>query len=305
MRYANYVKKISDTLAKYKTDVDTLEGLYRADKQKVQAKADEMKGKWTDEYINQYLTEHNPDKNYKARFQGARAAVEPTVLHYLEMLEKSLDRYFNAPIKPDFANKIMAIKLSGLQLTDLEFKILQDSATSYMERRLLNQLAEGRTKTETKAVLNGTTGQPEYKTEQTANPYINLELPDMENTYNSFKSYSQSAKGLLYQYAGTNAEMSHLLDIDTPNYVAVSMDSYIRSNAADEFSKVMEKANSILPESKIKRELTENDRKFIDTLIDSKYPSLAKDRVKALAEADADIESLLLLDERYSKYLEE
>ena len=54
-----------------------------------------------------------------------------------------------------------------------------------------------------------------------------------------------------------------------------------------------------------KRELTENDKKFIDTLVDSKYPSLAKDRVKALAEADADIESLLLLDERYSKYLEE
>lgn len=305
MRYANYVKKISDTLAKYKTDVDTLEGLYRADKQKVQAKADEMKGKWTDEYINQYLAEHNPDKNYKTRLQGARAAVEPTVLHYLEMLGKSLDRYFNAPIKTDFANKIMAIKLSGLQLTDLEFKILQDSATSYMERRLLNQLAESRTKTETKTVLNGTTGQPEYKTKQTANPYINLELPDMENTYNSFKNYSRSAKGLLYSYAGTNAEMSHLLDSDIPNYVSVSMDSYFRNHADEAFSKVMEKANSILPESKIKRELTENDRKFIDTLVDSKYPSLAKDRVKALAEADADIESLLLLDERYSKYLEE
>lgn len=305
MRYANYVKKISDTLAKYKTDVDTLEGLYRADKQKVQAKADEMKGKWTDEYINQYLSEHSPDKNYKARLQGARAAVEPTVLHYLEMLEKSLDRYFNAPIKPDLANKIMAIKLSGLQLTDLEFKILQDSATSYMECRLLNQLAESRTKTEKKTVLNKQSGEPEYQTVQTANPYINLELPDMENTYNSFKSYLRSAKGLLYSYAGTNAEMSHLLDNDTPNYVAVSMDSYFRNHADEAFSKVMEKANSILPESKIKRELTENDRKFIDTLIDSKYPSLARDRVKALAEADTDIESLLLLDERYNKYLEE
>lgn len=83
------------------------------------------------------------------------------------------------------------------------------------------------------------------------------------------------------------------------------MDSYFRNHADEAFSKVMEKANSILPESKIKRELTENDRKFIDTLIDSKYPSLARDRVKALAEADTDIESLLLLDERYNKYLEE
>ena len=305
MRYANYVKKISDTLAKYKTDVDTLEGLYRADKQKVQAKADEMKGKWTDEYINQYLSEHSPDKNYKARLQGARAAVEPTVLHYLEMLEKSLDRYFNAPIKPDFANKIMAIKLSGLQLTDLEFKILQDSATSYMECRLLNQLAESRTKTEKKTVLNKQSGEPEYQTVQTADPYIRMELPDIDSIYKAYESYRTAARGLLYSYAGHNAELSDMLENNIPNYVAINMDSYFRNGHEQEFAKVMDKANSILPESKIKRELTENDRKFIDTLIDSKYPSLARDRVKALAEADTDIESLLLLDERYNKYLEE
>ena len=47
-----------------------------------------------------------------------------------------------------------------------------------------------------------------------------------------------------------------------------------------------------------------NDKKFIDTIIDPRYPSLAKDKVKALAEADSNIESLLLLDERYNKYLE-
>ena len=102
--------------------------------------------------------------------------------YYLEMLEKQLDKYFNAPINPDFANKIMTIKLSGLQLTNLEFKILQDSATSYMERRLLNQLAESRTKTERKAVINKESGEAEYKTEQALDPYINLELPNIEDT---------------------------------------------------------------------------------------------------------------------------
>lgn len=303
MRYANYVKKISEALAKYKTDVDTLEGLYRTDKQKVQAKADEMKGKWTDEYINQYLAEHNPDKNYKARLQGARAAVEPIVLHYLEMLEKSLDRYFNAPIKPDFANKIMAIKLSGLQLTDLEFKILQDSATSYMECRLLNQLAESRTQKGEVVELDNS-GQPHRKETDVNNPY-HLDVPNLEEIYKTFENYKQSARGLLYSYSGQKAEMSHLLDNNTPNYISVSMDNYFRNKKDEEFTKVMEKANSILPESKMKRELTENDKRLIDTLVDSKYPSLAKDRVIALAEADADIEGLLLLDERYSKYLEE
>ena len=130
MRYKTYVKKIDDTLAKYKTDIDALEGMYLAEKKKLKETADEMKNKWTDNYIAEYCRDNNPDINYKARLQGTRAAVEPIVLHYLEMLEKQLDKYFNAPINPDFANKIMSIKLSGLQLTDLEFRILQDSATS-------------------------------------------------------------------------------------------------------------------------------------------------------------------------------
>lgn len=305
MRYKTYVKKINDTLTKYKTDIDTLDSMYLADKEKLKATANEMKEKWTDSYIEQYCRDNNPDINYKARLQGTRAAVEPIVLHYLEMLEKQLDKYFNAPINPDFANKIMTIKLSGLQLTNLEFKILQDNATSYMERRLLNQLAESRTKPETRAVFDKESGKSEYKTEQASDPYINLELPNIEDTYNAMKSYMTSAKSLLYQYAGTSGKMAHLLDVKTPDYISVSMDSYIRNNAADEFLGVMDKANAILPESKVKRALTENDKKLIDTMIDPRYPSLAKDKVKALAEADSSIESLLLLDERYSKYLEE
>ena len=32
MRYKTYVKKINDTLTKYKTDIDTLDSMYLADK---------------------------------------------------------------------------------------------------------------------------------------------------------------------------------------------------------------------------------------------------------------------------------
>ena len=35
MRYKIYVKKINDTLAKYKTDIDALEGMYLAEKKKL------------------------------------------------------------------------------------------------------------------------------------------------------------------------------------------------------------------------------------------------------------------------------
>lgn len=303
MKYQKYVKRISEALAKYKTDVDTLEGLYRADKQKVKEEATKMRGKWTDEYINQYIADNNPDASIKAKFQSARASVEPVILDSLERIKRSLDNYFNAPVKTDFTNKIMAIKLSGLQLSDLEFKILQDNASSYMECRLLNQLAESRTQKGEVVELDNS-GQPHRKETDISNPYY-LEVPNLEETYKAFENYKQSAKGLLYSYSGQKAEMSHLLDNNVPNYISISMDSYFRNKKDEEFTKVMEKANSILPESKIKRELTENDKRLIDTLVDSKYPSLAKDRVKALAEADADIGSLLSLDERYKGFLEE
>lgn len=305
MRYEKYVKKITVALEEYKRSIDALEKVYKQKTQDLNNKAEEMKGQWTDGYISDFLAENKPDVRIKKQMQDIRARHEPTVLHYLELIKKQLDSYFNAPVKADFANKINAIKLSGLQLSDTEFQILQQSATSYMERRLLNQLAESRTKTERKAVLNKQSGEPEYQTVQTADPYIRTELPDIDSTYRAYNDYKTAARGLLYDYAGHNAELSDMLENNIPNYVAINMDSYFRNGHEQRFAEIMDKANSILPESKIKRELTENDRKFIDILIDSKYPSLVKDRVKALAETDADIESLLLLDERYSKYLEE
>lgn len=304
MKYSKYVKRISTALAKYKENVDALEGLYSAEHEKVRAEAQKMKGKWTDEYIGEYVLQHNPDANFKARLQVARAEAEPIILDSLDRLQKTLDGYFNAPIKPDFANKIMTIKLSGLQLSDLEFKILQDSATSYMERRLLNQLAESRTKKGTVVEIDNN-GTPRSKETDIGNPYLYLELPDIEGTYKQFEDFKRTARTLLYQYSGTNAKMSHLLDRDVPNYLSVSADAFFRCGYEEEFTKTMEKANSILPESKIKRELTENDKKLIDLLIDEKYPSLAKERAKELAEADTDIGELLALDERYKGIFEE
>ena len=304
MKYKSYVNKISEALAKYKKEVDTLEGLYIADKEKIEAKAESMKGKWTDEYIRQYCVENSPNINSKARFHGARSRVEPTVLHYLEVLKKQLDNFFNAPVNPDFANKIMMIKLSGLQLSDMEFRVLQESASSYMECRLLNQLADTRTK-EGYVIEIGENGEAQQEQRTLRNPYTLLNLPNIEETYKAFGEYVAAVKGLLYSYSGVNAKIAHLLDKPTPGYVSVAMDSYFRNHHEEAFTKVMEKANSILPESKVKRELTENDKKLIDTLIDCKYPSLCKERVKTLAEADATIGSLLELDERYAKFLEE
>lgn len=304
MIYKNYVSKITEALKKYKNDIDMLEKSYHSECEKVRTKANNMKGKWTDEYCSEYIKENIPDSTYKAKMQSMRAKAEPTVLHYLEMLKKSLDGYFNAPVRSDFANKIMTIQMTGLQLSNLEFSILSDSVSSYMEARLLNQLGLSRTKAGVVTELDSN-GVPHSKKADVLNPYYNKELPNIEETYNAFDNYKNAAKSLLYSYSGDNAEMSHLLEEEIPRYVSVSMDSYFRTGHEKAFLRAMDKCASILPESKVKLTLNENDKALIDLLIDSKYPSLAKDRVKELALADSHIASLLALDERYSGFLEE
>lgn len=304
MKYKNYTEKITRALKEYKEKIDIQEAMYVQEKKTIQAKAEEMKGQWTDEYIEKYLVENDPYGKYKKQMQDTRAIYEPTILHYLELIKKQLDGYFNAPVKTDFANKISAIKLSGLQLSDTEFQILQQGATSYMERRLLNQLAESRTKTGTKTVFNKQTGEAEYQTVQTADPYIQMKLPNIDVTYGAYKEYKSAAKGLLYDYAGYNANLADMLENGTPNYVAINMDSYFRNEQERRFAKAMDEANAILPESKIKRELTENDKRLIDTLIDPKYPSLAKPKVQEIAKNSPELSELFLLDNRYAKYLD-
>lgn len=304
MNYKKYVERINEILTKYKSDIDSLESMYISECQKVQSDAEKMKGQWTEEYIEKYIIEHKPDANTKEALQRARENAEPIVLDCLGRLQNALDKYFNAPISQNFTNKITAIKLSGMQLSDLEFKILQEDANSYMECRLLNQLAEGRIKKEEIIELDKD-GIAHRKEIDVKNPYAKLQLPNIESTYKAFENYKSSVKGLLYSYSGVNAKMAYLLDNKMPLYISIASDGYFRNNAKHEFENVMEEANAVLPESKVKRTLTENDKKLIDVLIDSKYPSLYESRVKELAAADADIGELLALDSRYAEYLEE
>lgn len=305
MKYKNYVAGITKALKEYKELVDAMAVAYKRDKKQIEETAKGMQGKWTQEYIDKYKRENNPIFKYKKQMQGYRARYEPTVTKYLDFLKKQIDDYFNAPINPDFANKINAIKISGLKLSNLEFELLQGAATTYMERRLLNQLAMSRTSTSiqhTWDVNESNGGKNGVKDVEVSDPCCVVELPDIEGMYQAYKDYKSAVTGLLYRYAGANAELTAALDSKTEDYIAVTMDAYFRSNSETAFLERMDKANSILPQTK--RELTESDKKLIDALVDPKYPSLAKETVKGIAENSPELAELFALDERYSQYVE-
>ena len=77
MKYLTYVKRITEALKTYKAEIDILEKKYVEKKKEIKDKASEMSGKWTDEYIESFIEENNPDINFKASFQNARDKVEP------------------------------------------------------------------------------------------------------------------------------------------------------------------------------------------------------------------------------------
>lgn len=303
-----YVDEITKLLIGFVGQVDSLVLAKKQTQENLDKEIHAMKGKYTDNYIKEYKNNYR-FPNYKQQMNAARTSCAEVVNYYLDVIEKQLDSYFMAPVRTDFANKINSIKITGLKLSDSEFEMLSKSAKSYMEMRLLNQLAETRTKTETRTVLNPETRTPEYKTEEAAAPYMYIKVPNLDSCYNAFKDYKRNVNFLLNNYCGKNAELVTSLESGNPDYIAISADSYFRNKSADTFNKIMTKQGEILKNTNVKKTLTERDKKVIDSLIDIPFPDLYKDKVKnkikIISEAMPEMGELIRLDERYNKYVED
>lgn len=309
MKYKNYVSKITRALTTYKQGIDKLEQNYKAWQAKQKQEIAAMHGKYTPEYIKEYEASIKPPATFKNGMDELRKEAETITTHYLGLIEKQLNDYFNAPVRTEFANRILSISITGLALSNAEFQILKNSAHSYMELRLLNQLAESRTKQGTEVKLNPDTLTPEAKKADIANPYNGIELPDIDGIYREFQSYKGSVNFMVSSYAGTGAALRGFIEsknsIPLPDYLSAAADSYFRNKRESTFTAVMEKANSILPETKIKRELTENDKKLIDVLVSpNALPFMAEQTVKDIAANSPELAELFALDERYAKYVE-
>lgn len=324
MRMRNYFEKIMKELKDYKSFVDTLIPEYQAELSKHEAYLQSMEGKYTAEYIAETRAKWRPAKNYSGVMKSARDSHKATVDFYINLMKKQLDHYFNAPVKLEFSNKVTAIKLMGLQLSDSEFKLLQDSATSYIERRLLAQLAADRTRKEDTTVLNRDKLQGsavvdsalERKQIDVNNPYSGVSVPDIEQIYRAFNGMKSNVNIALQWYCGEDMQFKEFVGCTSDNYGSIANVAHapqcfdIDSNRSyKEFLELTDAANEILPESKVKKELTEADKKFIDAIISpddfEKYPSIEKKKAVEIAKTSPEVAALLMLDERFSKDVEE
>lgn len=300
-----YFGKVMNELNEYRKAVDALIPQYQAEVKKQEVFLSGMEGKYTPAYISEQRAAWKPKTNYSDVIASEREKHQASADFYIGLMKKSLDSFFNSPVRAEFANKVTAIKLTGLQLSDAEFRLLQESANTFMERRLLWQLAADRTHSER---ING-------QEVNTVNPSYDVAVPDIDGIYSAFRSMQENVNIGFQWYCGVGMEFrdfvasgsdatmfavnaSHALNCFDPK----KNDSYKR------FIGLIEKAEGILPESKAKTELTEADRKFIEVILPTsdyeRYQNLTKSKAADLAKASEEIASILLLDPRFSEVVE-
>lgn len=327
MNYQRIMQKIMEQLAVYKSEVDEVAVAYSTEKAKYERELKDMKGKYTPEYIEESRRNWKPKVNYRGIIDLARETHQKVATDYLDKVKNELDRYFQIPVDSGFAATVTAVKSLGVTLNNREFELLQGASGGYWGLRLLNELGVSRTKTEQRAELED--GQTKRVEKEVKTPYTTVNLPDIEAAYNSLQSVKNAINIAFEGYCGegyalkdivfppsryteeTNAKLAAEYDIEPPKPTMDTMQITKMANATGcfneshtaytEFSDMMSALMATMPKPKRKETLTDDDKKLIDTIIDSKYESLAKDQAVQIAKADEHLAEILRLDTRYSR----
>lgn len=331
MKYQAFMRKIMQQLGEYKDIVDRMATFYSAEKEKHKEELRSMEGKYTKSYIAEYEKNWKPSKDYSGVINTAREKYQKIALAYIDQIQKELDSYFQIPVDSGFAATVTAIKALGVTPNNREFDLLQGASGGYWGRRLLNELAVSRTKTEQGAALEN--GEMKRTEKEAKMPYGGVELPDIEKMYGSLQNVKNSVNMAFKGYCGTNYELKDIvfpidkvqedrntriaeaygvqaqkqkLDTMAITEMAGSVKCFDENHSTyTAFSEMMGNLAATMPEPKRKTALTDSDRNLIDTLISSDYPSLAQGEAVKIAKADSRLAEILSLDERYGKAVKE
>lgn len=327
MKYQKFMKKVMQQLGEYKGTVDTLATSYQLEVARREEELTGTEGKYTDEYIKESRRNWKPKMDYGKAINTAREKHQKVALAYIDQIQKESDSYFQIPVDSGFAATVTAIKALGVTPNNREFDLLQGASGGYWGRRLLNELAISRTKTEQGAELEN--GEMKRTEKEAKMPYGGVELPDIEKAYDSLQNVKNAVNMAFEGYCGTNYELKDVvfpinkaleqtnaklsetygvqpqkpkLDNMAISRMAGSVKCFDESHRPyAAFSEMMGGLAATMPKPERKIVLTDSDRKLIDTLISPNYPSLAQSDAIKIAKADSRLAEILSLDERYGK----
>lgn len=327
MKYQTFMKKIMEQLTAYKAEVDEMAMSYVSEKTKHEKELEDMRGKYTPEYIEESRRNWQPKADYGKIIDLARETHGKIAMNYFDKIKSEMDGYFQIPVNSGFASTVSAVKAVGVTLNDREFRLLQEASGGYWGLRLLNELGVSRTKTEQMAELED--GQAKRVEKEVSKPYTGVELPDIEMAYESLQSMKNALNIAFSSYCGEGCELKGIvfplskateatnhklaseygvqpqkqtLDNLTISKMASSVKCFDENyHSYTAFSEMMGSLAATMPKPKRKEVLTDDDKKLIDTLIDSKYESLGKEQAVQIAKADDRLAEILRLDERYGE----
>ncbi len=327
MKYKTLMAKILKELNEYKSIVDDTAIVYLKECNEHKRELEKMQKKFTPEYIKEFDKNWQPKGNYGDIISAAKEKHRKVALAYIDQIQKELDSYFQIPVDSGFAATVTAIKALGVTPNNREFDLLQGASGGYWGRRLLNELAISRTKTEQGAALEN--GEMKRTEKEAKMPYGGVELPDIEKMYGSLQNVKNSVNMAFKGYCGANYELKDIvfpidkvqedrnariaeayvvqpqkqkLDTMEITKMAGSIKCFDKNHSTYiTFSEMMGALAATMSEPKRKTTLTDSDRKLIDTLISPNYPSLAQSDAIKIAKADSRLAEILSLDERYGK----
>lgn len=330
MNYKKIMQKIFAELKMYKSEIDKLAADYQSERGKFDEEMEAAKGKFTPEYIQESRQNWKPRLDYAGLISMARETHSKNVTRCISQLERQLNDYFKTPADANFCATLTAIKALGANLSNREFSLLQESANGYVGRRLLNELAVTRTKTEQAAELKD--GEMTRTQKEKPIPYEGVDLPDIEKAYDALQSVKNAVSTAFGGYCGENFELQDIVfpldraaeetsrklaetygvqpqkqmrGVMETTKMATSINCFSEDyRSYVEFTKVMDGINATIPKPLKKTELTEDDKILIDSLIDFRYPNSAKEKAVEIAGKDERLRELLELDERYKDAIE-
>ncbi len=326
MNYKKIMQKIFAELSMYKSEIDKLASDYQSEHGKFDEEMEAAKGKYTESFIAESRANWKPQLDYAGLVNMARETHSKNVTRCITQLEQYLNDYFRAPADANFCATLTAIKALGVNLSNREFSLLQESANGYVGRRLLNELAVTRTKTEQVAELKD--GEVTRAEKEKAVPCTSVNLPDIEKVYEGLQNV-KNAVDTAFAYCGANYELKDIIFPPSKateetnarieavygakvqpqkldNLTIARMSSSIKClnenyDSYTAFSEMMGELSATMPEPKGKTTLTESDKKLIDIMIEPQYPALAASKAVEIAKSDERLAEILRLDSRYSQ----
>lgn len=303
MKFHILLDKIDTEVLSYRDFADAIGKAFAAAKQNTAQKAQEMRdsGNYTEKYISEWERSQNTGDKFLEKLSEPRENAKAKIDYYANEIEKAVNDFILAPVRSDFANKIAIIQNSGMRLSDAELKTLWDDSRSYLERRAVQALAEGRTKTELRIVRENGSEEPRYERETVSDPYViqDYSVIDTDGITKSIDYLRQSANGLIDYYAGVGGELLPLFDYEQSILSGGVGVAYLNGDAMNECRKALETAESITDDGRKGAPLTTIERRLIDATIDPKYQILARQKAIEKAKTDFELRPLLLRDDRY------